>query len=289
VLEEGDYEIAIKSDAHNTIDTQTYHVASTITYDEGNARSTDQTAAVNAFDFAEGTVTYLSRADGFANYDEATAAPDSMSMADEFKSGFTMNYNWDVADHAETDAEMPTTSANNGTTVDDLVGKDYDDPLWDDLFDNLSIEEMQSMIALGGYQTTAAESVGKVATTDCDRPASINNNFTGVGSIGFPCGVVIANTWNEDLALAFGEKIGKMADEMNVSGWYAPAMNMHRNAFSGRNFEYYSEDPVLSGRIASQACQGSAEYGVYAYIKHFAMYEMETNRWGVPKQVILWQ
>jgi beta-glucosidase len=100
---------------------------------------------------------------------------------------------------------------------------------------------------------------------------------------------VIANTWNEDLALAFGEKIGKMADEMNVSGWYAPAMNMHRNAFSGRNFEYYSEDPVLSGRIASQACQGSAEYGVYAYIKHFAMYEMETNRWGVPKQVILWQ
>ena len=89
---------------------------------------------------------------------------------------------------------------------------------------------------------------------------------------------MIASTWNTDLALEFGESIGKMADEMDVSGWYAPAMNTHRSAFAGRNFEYYSEDGVLAGRIAANAVIGAEEYGVYAYIKHFALNDQETNR-----------
>ncbi len=93
---------------------------------------------------------------------------------------------------------------------------------------------MVEMIALGGYQTAPAKSIGKIATTDVDGPASLNNNFTGVGSIGFPAGVMLANCWNEDLAYSFGENIGGMADDMNVSGWYAPAMNIHRSAFGGR-------------------------------------------------------
>ena len=83
---------------------------------------------------------------------------------------------------------------------------------------------------------------------------------------------------NEDIAEAFGQSIGKMADEMGVSGWYAPAMNIHRSAFAGRNFEYYSEDGVLSGRIAAKAVIGAEQYGVYAYIKHFALNDQETNR-----------
>ena len=89
---------------------------------------------------------------------------------------------------------------------------------------------------------------------------------------------MIASTWNKDLAKAFGESIGKMADEMEVSGWYAPAMNTHRSAFAGRNFEYYSEDGVLAGYMATIAVQGAEEYGVYAYIKHFALNDQETNR-----------
>ena len=83
----------------------------------------------------------------------------------------------------------------------------------------MTISEMDTMIALGGYQTAAAQSVGKVQTIDCDGPASINNNFTGTGSIGFPSAVIIANTWNVDIADAFGQSIGKMADEMGVFGW----------------------------------------------------------------------
>lgn len=89
---------------------------------------------------------------------------------------------------------------------------------------------------------------------------------------------MIASTWNKDIATAFGQSIGKMADEMGVSGWYAPAMNIHRSAFAGRNFEYYSEDSLLSGKIAAAAVQGAEEYGVYAYIKHFALNDQETNR-----------
>ncbi len=278
VLEAGDYEISIKSDSHNKIDSRTYTVADSITYDEDNARSTDAQAAVNHFDYAEGEVTYLSRADGFANYAEATAAPENYSMSDEVKSVFINNGVYDPEKYNDASDEMPTTGAKNGMTLAELRGASYDDERWETLLDQLTISDMDTMIALGGYQTAAAASVDKASTVDCDGPASINNNFTGVGSVGFPSAVMIASTWNTDLALEFGESIGKMADEMDVSGWYAPAMNTHRSAFAGRNFEYYSEDGVLAGRIAANAVIGAEEYGVYAYIKHFALNDQETNR-----------
>ncbi len=278
VLEEGDYIISINSDSHNIIDSQTYTLDETIVYDEDNARSSDETAATNQFEDAEGEVTYLSRADGFANYEEATAAPTTYSMTDEQKEAFLNNGNYDPYEYNNDDDEMPTTGADNGLELADLRGLDYDDELWDDLLDQLTVDEMDELIALGGYQTVAIESIGKVQTIDCDGPASINNNFSGEGSVGFPSAVMIASTWNQELAKEFGESIGKMADEMGVSGWYAPAMNIHRSAFAGRNFEYYSEDGVLSGMIAAAAIQGAAEYGVYAYVKHFALNDQETNR-----------
>ena len=278
VLEAGDYQISINSDSHNVIDSQTYTVASTVTYDESNPRSTDETATVNEFAYAEGDVTYLSRADGFANYADATAAPASMSMSDEAKATFLNNSNYNPEDYNNDSDEMPTTGAKNGIKLADLRGVDYDDAQWDSLLDELTISDMDTMIAIGGYQTSAASSVGKIMTVDCDGPASINNNFTGIGSVGFPSAVMIASTWNKNLALKFGESIGKMADEMEVSGWYAPAMNTHRSAFAGRNFEYYSEDGVLSGYMATNAILGAEEYGVYAYMKHFALNDQETNR-----------
>jgi len=278
VLEAGDYQISINSDSHNVIDSQTYTVASTVTYDESNPRSTDETAVVNEFAYAEGDVTYLSRADGFANYADATAAPASMSMSDEAKATFLNNSNYNPEDYNNDSDEMPTTGAKNGIKLADLRGVDYDDAQWDSLLDELTISDMDTMIAIGGYQTSAASSVGKIMTVDCDGPASINNNFTGIGSVGFPSAVMIASTWNKNLALKFGESIGKMADEMEVSGWYAPAMNTHRSAFAGRNFEYYSEDGVLSGYMATNAILGAEEYGVYAYMKHFALNDQETNR-----------
>ena len=281
VLEKGDYIISINSDSHNVIDSKTYTVASDIVYNESNPRSSDQTVATNEFDFAEGNVTYLSRADGFANYAEATAAPADYSMPAEAKATFYNNSNYDPNDFNNPDDVAPTTGAKNGIQLADMVGVAYDDEKWDSFLDQLTVADMDSLIALGGYQSVAVSSVGKVQAIDCDGPASINNNFTQQGSIGFPSAVMIAATWNTDLAYSFGESIGKMADDMGVSGWYAPAMNIHRSAFAGRNFEYYSEDGVLSGAIASHAIMGSQDQGVYAFMKHFALNDQETNRCGM--------
>ena len=205
VLEAGDYEISLRTDSHTVVDTRTYTVDETVTYDGDNSCSTDLITATNQFDFAEGEIEYLSRADGFANYEEATAAPATYSMPEDDKALFTNNSNWEPEE--DPDAQMPATGADNGLTLADMRGLAYDDEQWEPLLDQLTI------------------------------------------------------------------------DEMNVSGWYAPAMNIYRSAFAGRNFEYYSEDGLLSGKIASQAVQGAAEHGVYAYIKHFALNDQETNRW----------
>lgn len=278
VLEEGDYLISVRSDSHTVIAEQTYTVASTIVYDENNNRSTDEITVTNQFADAQGDVTYLSRADQFANYAAATAAPASLSMADAVKATFMNNSNYNPEDYNNAEDEMPVTGASNGLKLADMRGLEYDDTKWESLLDQLTVSDMDTMIAIAGYQTSAAGSVGKLQTIDCDGPASINNNFTGTGSIGFPSAVMIASTWNKDIAMRFGESIGKMADEMGVSGWYAPAMNTHRSAFAGRNFEYYSEDGILSGYMAANAVIGAEKHGVYAYIKHFALNDQETNR-----------
>ena len=281
VLEAGDYVISINSDSHTVIDSKTYNVPATITYSGDNKRSSDEVTATNQFDDARGTATYLSRADHFANYAEATAAPASYEMPADSKATFYNISNYDATTDDDPDAEAPVTGADGDVQLVDLRGLDYDDPAWDGLLDQLTVEEMNSLISLGGYQTNSIDSIGKVRTNDCDGPASINNNFTGTGSIGFPAAVMIANTWNVDIATSFGDSIGQMAEEMDVSGWYAPAMNIHRSAFAGRNFEYYSEDGVLSGQMAAHAVQGAAAHGVYAYVKHFALNDQETNRCGM--------
>ena len=251
VLEKGDYVISINADSHTVLDSKVYNVASDIVYDASNKRESDVEVADNKFDFAEGNVTYLSRADGFANYAEATAAPADFELPAQAKATFYNNSNWNPEDFNNADDVAPTTGAKNGLKLKDMVGV---------------------------FQSVAVSSIGKVQAIDCDGPASINNNFTKQGSIGFPSAVMIAATWNTDLAHDFGTSIGKMADDMNVSGWYAPAMNIHRSAFAGRNFEYYSEDGVLSGIMAANAIMGSQEQGVYAFMKHFALNDQETNR-----------
>ncbi len=278
VLEEGDYIISINEDSHTVLDSKTYNVASTIVYDESNPRSTDAEAATTKFDFADDKLVTLSRADHFANYAEAVAAPSDYTMSEESMNTLYNDHNWTPEDHNDPNDEMPVTGANNGLKLADLRGADYDDERWDTLLDQMTVTEMDDLIALGGYQTKAEASVDKYATIDCDGPAAINNNFTGVSSIGFPSEIIIASTFNTDLARRYGESIGCMASEMNVTGWYAPAMNGHRSAFDGRNFEYYSEDSVLAGYIGASSIAGAQSYGVYAYMKHFALNDQQINQ-----------
>ena len=279
VLEKGDYDISIQSDSHHVIDHKAITVKDTVTYDsDSNTHNGDKTVATNQFDDVAGDVTYLSRADHFANYKEATAAPTNFKMSDKAKETFYNNSNYDPKKFDKDSDKMPTTGAKNGLKLSDMYGKDYDDADWDKLLDQLTFDDMDNLIANGGYGTQAVKSVGKIQLTDADGPASLNNNFTGVGSIGFPASTAFACTWNKDLAKQFGEMIGDMAHDMHVAGWYAPAMNIHRNAFSGRTFEYFSEDSLLSGVMASSEISGAKSKGVYSFMKYFALNDQETKR-----------
>ena len=282
VLEKGDYVISINSDSHTVLDQKTYTADKDVVYKGENKRASDDTAATNVFEDAKGDVTYLSRADHFANYEEATAAPASAELGEPYVSEYHLNSNFDKTTYLNDEDVMPTTGADNGLTLADMRDADYDDPRWEKLLDQLTVDEMANMIAMAGYQTAAMDSVGKVATLDFDGPAAINNNFTGVGSIGFPIEVVVASTWNKELAQAWGECMGKISQEMGAEGWYAPGMNTHRTAFGARNYEYFSEDGILSGNMGAKAVEGARKYGVYSYIKHFAMYE------GNAKMVSVW-
>ena len=278
VLEAGVYEISLQEDSHNILDTRTFPVQEDIVYGDTNKRISDKSVATNRLDDMRGDFTVLSRKDQFANLSEALKAPENFILAEDKKAAFLNNSNYDGKNFNIESDEMPTTNANNNIKLADLRGLAYDDEAWDSLLDKMSFDDMSKLVALGGYQTTALGRIGKVQTVDCDGPSSINNNFTKKGSIGLPATIMLANTFNTEPAHAFGDSIGKMADEMEVSGWYAPAMNTHRSAFAGRNFEYYSEDPLLAGKIASEAVKGAKEHGVYAYIKHFALNDQETNR-----------
>ena len=282
VLEKGDYVISINSDSHTVLDQKTYTADADVVYEGENKRASDDTAATNVFEDAKGDVTYLSRADHFANYEEATAAPASAELGEPYVSEYHLNSNFDKTTYLNDEDVMPTTGADNGLTLADMCDADYDDPRWEKLLDQLTVDEMANMIAMAGYQTAAMDSVGKVATLDFDGPAAINNNFTGVGSIGFPIEVVVASTWNKELAQAWGECMGKISQEMGAEGWYAPGMNTHRTAFGARNYEYFSEDGVLAGNMGAKAVEGARKYGVYSYIKHFALYE------GNAKMVSVW-
>ena len=278
ILEAGEYVLSLRSDSHTVLDEASFSVDADILYTEG--RSSDKMPVTNQFDYAKGDYTRLSRAGHFANYAEATAAPAAFAMSAEIRAelekyaaGFYNPTDWD------NDADvMPTLGAKNGLKLADLTGKSYDDPQWDKLLDQLSFDDMVTMINIGGWQTAKIESVGKVATSDCDGPAGLSNFITGAYGTAYPSEVLMAQTWNVELIEEMGEKMGQEYVDANNYGWYGPAMNTHRNAFAGRNFEYYSEDGVLAGKLASAEINGAGKKGVYPYLKHFALNDQESNR-----------
>ena len=281
VLEAGEYALSIRSDSHTVIDERTF----TLSVDKdfsGSGRSGDHTAPVNRFDYMESGHPTLSRKDGFANYDAAVAAPGeqefelSKEQQNAIRKISVVKY--DPTDHDNPDDAMPTTGAKGSLKLADLAGKGYDDANWEKLLNQMSIEDMTTLINTGGWQTAAIDSVGKVATSDCDGPSGLSNYVTGSNGTQFPTEVLMAQTWSKEMAEKIGDALGQEFANANNYGWYGPAMNLHRSAFSGRNFEYYSEDAVLSGLFASKEVNGAAKYGVYSYIKHFAANDQETNR-----------
>jgi beta-glucosidase len=283
ILEAGEYKVSVRSDSHTVLDEQAFTIAADIDYSL-NGRESDKIPAVNQFEeYARGDFEVLSRAGGFANYDATCGRKltDEDFVMDDATRAKVEEYafgTYDGTKYNNPEDEMPTTGAKNGLTLADLTGKAYDDPAWDQLLDQLSFEDMATMINVGGWQTAPIESVGKVGTSDCDGPAGLSNFITGAYGSAYPAETLMAMTWNKDLAYEIGTSMGQEYQDANNYGWYGPAMNTHRSAFAGRNFEYYSEDGVLAGLIAASEINGAATKGVYPYIKHFAMNDQETNR-----------
>lgn len=282
ILEAGEYTISVRSDSHNVLGEENFQIDKDMDYST-TARSTDGVVAVNQFeDYAKGEAVYLSRENGFANYEEATSAPaDALYEMDDETIELmdaSSNHGYDGSQYDNAEDVMPTMGADNGLTLADMTGKAYDDENWDKLLDQMSFEDMFNLINVGGWQTVEVKSIGKVATSDCDGPAGVSNFVTGVYGTAYPSEILMAQTWNKDLMYMIGASMGQEYAEANNYGWYGPAMNLHRNAFAGRNFEYYSEDSVLSGYCAAYEVNGAATQGVYAFIKHFALNDQEINR-----------
>ena len=276
VLEAGTYQIKLMNNAHDVIDQREYEVPATITYSGENARSTDLVAATNEFeDVAQGQIKqYVSRADWEGTL--PTTRTDGKTASAE-----TVAAKENTPVYENNDSDQPITIADHGLTLEDMTGLDYDDPKWDDLLEQLSVDDMTNMISNGGWSTPEVASVGKPATNDLDGPAGINSLVSNLKGVSFPSEVIVGSSWNTDLAQRFGTAFGAEAAANHVVGLYAPGMNIHRTPFSGRNFEYYSEDGLLSGKMGAAMVQGVGSQGVYTYIKHFALNDQESNRLSI--------
>ncbi len=296
-LEKGEYVVEIKDDSHTVSKNPsgkdlkvTFSVGETKLY---RKRNSDKSDVVNQFDDisgmfketkTEGYAYEMSRNDFNGTYPtlptEKDAEADKIkidgkSIADGLKPYQNTNNDKDV---------MPTTGASNGLKLIDLRGLDYDDEAYDKLLDQLTDEEYNSSseyLISGAYNTPKMESVDKPATEDHDGTqgfSSLMGSYKDVTA--YMSEIILAATFNKDLAKEMGHAIGEEALAMNpqFSGWYGPGMNIHRSPFGGRNFEYFCEDGVLTGKIAANIVSGTADKGLYTYMKHFAINEQETFR-----------
>ena len=159
---------------------------------------------------------------------------------------------------------------------------DYDDPRWDELVSQLSVYAMAMLTAKGGFGTIALDEIEKPRAVDKDGPCGFNDQVTMGGDTractNFPCETLIGSTWDWKISYKFGHGVGDEANAMGIDGIYGPGANIHRNVLNGRNFEYYSEDPVLSGIMTTYTVYGCKEKGVYCWIKHFVLNENEEGR-----------
>ena len=300
ILDAGDYYLTAAHDAHdaanNVLAAKGYTVENGMTADGNadmtwnyNVASLDTTtyatsavtgeAITNQFDDADPSyygiedMTYLSRSDWQGTWpQELNLVANEAMLADL---NLTGNYTADP----DSDAVMPTMGADNGMTLGMMIGKSYDDPDWDKLLDQVTFDEMATLIGQGYHNTAMVQSVSKPSTLDDNGPQGFTQSLTGISTnhCAYSDENIMAATFNTELMEEVGKCIGNDVMDLGASGLYGPAMDTHRNAYCGRNFEYYSEDGFLSGKIAAAEISGIQSKGVYVYMKHFALNDSETK------------
>lgn len=278
MLDAGEYVFMAGENVHKAYDSVTATLEKDYFYSGEQKRAGDKIQASNQFDeVARGE--YLSRKDKFANYESAmNSVSDVVTSTDWEDHPNTYDEALDdVVDHEYT--KGVDYAVDGDLTVEDVKGLDYDDETWDKLVAQMTLEELFNLGTDATYQSIAVESIGKGATTDSDGPLGITSIFNpDLNSVAYPCIPLLTATFNANLAEKLGEYVADQAHDKGVTGWYAPAMDIHRTGYSGRNFEYYSEDGMLSGLIAQATVSGARSRDMIVYIKHFALNDQETHR-----------
>lgn len=257
-----------------------------------------------------GAVTYLTRADfaGTVPTQSAPVPPDPAKMIDAAAEYFNDSFDVDAMPVTGKDSGLRLVTKEDGTTasLSNLKGdgttlkandalfealSDYDSEVWTAFIDQLTADELVSLVQSSGFGVRAIESVGKPTTFDTDGPAGFNSSvlsFNGLdgstaerGWTAFPGETLLGCSWDTGLLGKMGEFIAEQGTATSVSGWYAPGVNLHRSPYNGRNYEYYSEDGFLSGKLAASLVKSATEGGVYCYVKHFACDELGQNPRGV--------
>ncbi len=251
-----------------------------------------------------GGIDYLSRANGFANFPNETTftckayntrANQEFSGEDKWteiaaEHASEIQYGQDAGMYLLTteDGGKPTSTDLNGDGVQLVYNtelmeklKNYDAPEWTEFLNQLSQREINTLIGIGYFRTEAIESVGKPICNEHDGPAGFNENSQGTSSppewVVFPVEILLGCSWSTDSLWRMGTEMGKIGQATGVHGWYGPGLNLHRSPYYGRNFEYYSEDGVLTGKLAAACIKGAKENDLAAYMKHFACADTGPN------------
>ena len=180
---------------------------------------------------------------------------------------------------------MPRLGADNGLTLYDMIGLDYDDPAWDELLDQMTADEMVSLVGDSFHWTMPVLSVQAPGTRDENGPQGLTvalfGSHLGVETTALTSEDVLAATFNKELVYEIGNIVGNDCLDAKVTFLYGPGANTHRSPYGGRNFEYYSEDAVLSSEIGKAEVSGIEEKGVRVVMKHFALNDCEQDRIGL--------
>ena len=303
-LDAGNYGISINKSAHEEYDSVSFTVGETLKYEEDRYtgykvenRFTDNgfyssLPSENDFEFTQMSRQNFEQTFPTAPTIESRTLGANSRVEEFFTHRFTMadveeENTWeyvpqDVHKTKEDIEELGWKQVEAGKTLSadqrtlkfaDMVGVALDDPKWDQLLNEFTWEEMEQFVD-GASHNPAVSQIGKPDTSDSDGPSKFK--------IMWWCGgPIVAATFNEKLAKEQGDCVGMEAHIENTYGWAGPGVNIHRSPFGGRNFEYYSGDPFLTGRIAGRVIEGATDKGIYCFFKHFAVNDQEKHREGV--------
>lgn len=297
-LGKGNYHLSVASNAHeaikNIISLKTkdasptsftewnyknvfsFNLDKTQIFKEGKKREiTNEFDEVNINHYLNDKITYLSRNDFSSTFPKPLKDIELTSvMEDEL-----LDKSEDNPSPFLIDNQVKT---NSNIKLFDLLNKDYDDPKWNNLLNNISNEDLADIIGKGGFGTSKINSIVYPGSKDSDGPSGISGNaYGGKSGTCFPSQSLIAASWNEDLLNKLGLSIANEAIYFKTTGWYAPGINIQRDPYSGRNNEYYSEDPYLSGILGANLIQGAYKKGIITYPKHLVLNDQEKHRHGI--------